>query len=210
MFKFDRTTFLRACLGPALLGIALSAGCSSLTSTNATPTSQKVCETYESGVDHCGGGDFDTTTCQADLACNLGLYRSEVITMIQSCADRFKLAQEKDPNEPGACPTLAGYFCDDPQDKLRLAALTPTPATQEYAQAFVAKRAECSAVGASLDGTLYEARVLLADKVWAEARPCLSRDVPMDPSKRQLAQNACADISSCLVGARWLVAPFCP
>lgn len=201
MFKFDRATFLRACLGPALL-VTLAGGCSTLTSTNATPTSQKVCETYESGVDRCGGGDFDAVTCQADLACNLGLYRSEVITLIQSCADRFK---------QDACPPLSGYLCAEPQDMMRLAGLTPTPATADFAKAFEQKRAECAMVDAGLDGTLYEARVLLADKVWAEARPCLDHPVPAtDASKRQAAQMACADISGCLAGARWLVAPFCP
>lgn len=199
MFTFSRTTW--AGFHAALFGLALSFGCSSLTSTNATPTSKKVCEIYESGVDRCGGGDFDTATCTADLACNLGLYRSEVITLIQTCADRFK--QE-------ACPPLSGYFCDDPQDKMRFADLTPTPTTEDYAKAFVAKRAECSAVGASLDATLYDQRVLLADKVWAEARPCLSLEVPMDAGRRQEAQSACANMSQCLVGARWLVAPFCP
>jgi hypothetical protein len=197
MFKAGRrfARFLLALFGGFSAGLL---GCNSLTMTYAAPTSQNVCAAYESGLDRCGG-DFDEATCQSELACQLGLYRSEVIVLIQSCADRFK--QE-------ACPPVSGYFCDELQDKARLAGLLPTPALTDYASAFTAKRDECARVDASLDATLFEARILLADKVWAEARPCLNRAVPA--TDREAGQRACSDISSCLVGARWNVAPFCP
>lgn len=186
--RFSRLVKTLALLFLANLG-GLGAGCSSLTSTHATPTSQTVCADFDSGQNRCGE-DFDGDACVADLSCQLALYRSEAIDLVLHCADRFQI---------GLCPSLSGYFCEDDREqlkKLQDPTQPQTAAAREFLSAFEAKQASCKLEGITVPTRLHDVGYLLRERIFTETRPCLN--------------TACSDIALCLTTATSRVAPFCP